>query len=53
LEAEHSQHRFDMAEKDREIAVLLKELAAARYELAHRDTIAALARAESLSPMRH
>ena len=47
------QHRFDMAEKERELAILLRELAEARLELARRDTAKAFARAPSPSPSLH
>jgi hypothetical protein len=33
-----AQHRFDVAEKERELAILLREFAEARLELARRDT---------------
>jgi hypothetical protein len=33
-----AQHRFDLAEKERELAIVLRELAEARFELARRDS---------------
>jgi hypothetical protein len=53
LRKERAQHRFDLAEKDRELALVLRELAEARYELARRDTAAAFANAPSPSAMLH
>jgi hypothetical protein len=53
LRSERAQHRFNLAEKDRELAVALRELAEARYELARRDRIEAFARAPSPSAMLH
>lgn len=53
LKAERAQHRFNPAEKERELTILLKELSELRYELAHRDTFDAFARAPSPSRMMH
>ena len=44
-----AQHRFDVAEKERELAILLREFAEARLELARRDTAEAFARAPNPS----
>jgi hypothetical protein len=52
LRTERAQHRFNPAEKERELAVL-RELAEARLELARRDTIEVLARAPSPSATVH
>jgi hypothetical protein len=49
---ERAQHRFNLAEKERELALVLRELAEARLELA-RDTVDAFARAPSPSNMMH
>jgi hypothetical protein len=46
-------NRFNMAEKERELALALRELAEARLELARRDRIEAFARAPSSSEMMH
>ena len=46
-----AQHRFDMAEKDRELAVALGELAEARLELPRRDRMKAFALAPSPGAM--
>ena len=53
LKAERSQHAFNIAQLQCQIAGMLRELAAARYQLAQRDTAEVFARAESPSPMRH
>jgi hypothetical protein len=53
LRKERAQHQFNLVEKEREIAILLRELAEARYELARRDTAAAFANAPSPSAMLH
>src|SRR5215471_13281339 len=52
LQSERAQHRFNLAEKERELAVAL-ELAEARPELARRDRIEAFARAPSPSAVMH
>jgi hypothetical protein len=53
LKAERSQHAFNIAQLQQQIAGLLRDLAEARYQLAQRDTADAFARAESPSSMRH
>jgi hypothetical protein len=53
LKKERAQHKFDLTEKDRELALVLRELAEARYELARRDTAAAFINAPSPSPSLH
>ena len=53
LRSERAQHRFDLAEKERESAIVLRELAEAHLELARRDTADAFARAPSPSTMMH
>jgi len=53
LQSERAQHRFNLAEKERELAVALHELAEARLELARRDRIEVFARAPSPSIMMH
>jgi len=52
LRSERAQHRFNLAEKERGLAVALRELAEARLELARR-VIEAFARAPSPSAMMH
>jgi Skp family chaperone for outer membrane proteins len=37
LRSERAQHRFNLAEKERELTAALRELAEARYEIAKRD----------------
>jgi hypothetical protein len=44
---------FNLAEKQRELTIALKELPEARYELARRDTQEAFAAAPSPSAMMH
>jgi hypothetical protein len=51
LRSERAKYRFNMAEKERELALVLRELAEARLELARRDRIEAFARAPSPSEM--
>jgi hypothetical protein len=53
LHAEREQHAFDIAEKDKQIAMLLRDLMQARYELAKRDVIDAFAAAPSPSTLVH
>lgn len=53
LQAAYAQNRFNMAERDREIVKLLREIAELRYQLAHRDTLDAFARAPSPSVRLH
>ena len=53
LRKERSQYRYDLAEKEKEIAILLRELGEARYELARRDRGEAFTRAPSPSAMKH
>jgi hypothetical protein len=53
LHAEREQHAFDVAELEKSIAMLLRDLAQARYELARRDMIDAFAKAPSPSAMTH
>jgi hypothetical protein len=45
--------RFNAAEHEREIAVLIRDLMKAKYELARRDMIDAFAAAPSPSEMKH
>lgn len=53
LRKERAQHAFNLAQKESELALVLRELAEARYELARRDTAAAFANAPSPSPSLH
>jgi hypothetical protein len=53
LEAERAQHAFDVAEMDKQIAGLLRDLMQARYELARRNMVDAFANAPSPSAMKH
>jgi hypothetical protein len=53
LRKERAQHRFDLAEKEKELALMLRELSELRLELARRETIAAFALASSPSASLH
>jgi hypothetical protein len=53
LRSERAQHRFNLAEKEQEIAILLRELAEVRLELARRDGSEAFVRAPSPNTMMH
>ena len=53
LEAERKQHDFDVAEMQKSIDMLLRDLAQARYELARRNMADAFATAPSPSPTVH
>ena len=53
LLAERAQHAFNVAGLEKQIAILLKELAEARLELARRDSRAALVNAPSAPAMTH
>jgi hypothetical protein len=53
LEAERKQHAFDNAEKEKEIAILVRDLMQAKYELARRDVVDAFANAAIPSTMTH
>jgi hypothetical protein len=53
LHAEREQHAFDVAEMQKSIDMLLRDLAQARYELARRNMIDAFANAPSPSAMTH
>jgi fatty acid/phospholipid biosynthesis enzyme len=53
LHAEREQHAFNVAELEKQIAKLLRELMQARLELVRRDRIDALTSAPSPSAMMH
>jgi hypothetical protein len=53
LEAERKQHAFNVAELERQVATLLKDLLQARLELARRNMVDAFASAPSPSAMMH
>jgi hypothetical protein len=53
LEAERKQHAFNIAELERQVATLLKDLLQARLELARRNMVDAFASAPSPSAMTH
>jgi hypothetical protein len=53
LRAAHAQNAFNCSEYEKQIALLLHDLAEAKYELARRDARDALAGAPSPSEMTH
>jgi excinuclease UvrABC nuclease subunit len=53
IERLQEQLKFNAAEHERQIAVLLRDLMQAKYELARRDMIDAFASAPSPSAMKH
>jgi hypothetical protein len=53
LAAERKQHAFDVAEMQKSIDMLLRDLAQARYELARKNMVDAFANAPSPSTMMH
>jgi len=53
LEAERKQHALNIAELERQVATLLKDLLQARLELARRNMVDAFASAPSPSAMTH
>jgi hypothetical protein len=53
LHAEREQHAFVVAEMQKSIDMLLRDLAQARYELARRNMVDAFANAPSPSTMKH
>jgi hypothetical protein len=53
LEAERKQHAFDVAELEKQVAMLLRDLMAARYELARRNLADKFVSTPSPSPSVH
>jgi len=53
IESLKEQLKFNAAEYERQIAVLMRDVMEARYELARRDLVDAFASAASPSPMKH
>ena len=53
LDAERKQHAFDNAESEKQIAILLRDLMAAKYEIAQRNLVETFAKMESPSAMLH
>ena len=53
LLAEREQHAFDVAELEKQVAMLLRDLMQARYELARRNMVDAFTNAPSPSAMVH
>ena len=53
LDAERKQHAFDVAESEKQIAILLRDLMQAKYELAQRNMVEAFANALSPSARVH
>jgi hypothetical protein len=53
LDAERKQHAFDVAESEKQIAILIRDLMQARYELAQRNVVETFAKMESPSARLH
>jgi hypothetical protein len=53
LHAEREQHAFEVAEMQKSIDMLLRDLVQVKYELARRDMVDAFTNAPSPSAMRH
>ena len=53
LEAERKQHAFDVAESEKQIAILIRDLMQAKWELAQRNVIETFAKMESPSARLH
>ena len=53
LDAERKQHAFGVAESEKQIAILIRDLMQAKYELAQRNLVDAFANAPSPSAMMH
>jgi hypothetical protein len=53
LDAERKQHAFDNAESEKQIAILIRDLMQAKYELAQRNVIETFSKMESPSAMVH
>jgi hypothetical protein len=53
LDAERKQHAFDVAESEKQIAILIRDLMQAKYELAQRNVVETFAKMESPSARLH
>ena len=53
LDAEKKQHAFDVAASERQIALLLRDLMQAKYEIAQRNLIETFSKMESPSARLH
>jgi len=53
LEAERKQHAFDVAESEKQIAILIRDLMQAKYELAQRNVVETFSKMESPSTRLH
>jgi hypothetical protein len=53
LEAERKQHKFNIDELQKEIAILVRDLMQAKYELARRDVVDTFSKMESPSARLH
>jgi hypothetical protein len=53
LEAERKQHAFDVAESEKQIAILIRDLMAAKYEIAQRNLVETFSKMESPSTRLH
>ena len=53
FEAERKQHAFDVAESEKQIAILIRDLMQAKYEIAQRNLVETFAKMESPSARLH
>jgi hypothetical protein len=53
LDAERKQHAFDVAESEKQIAILLRDLMQAKYEIAQRNVVETFSKMESPSTRLH
>jgi ribosomal protein L9 len=53
LEAERKQHKFNVAELEKQIAILLRDLMQAKYEIAQRNVVETFSKMESPSTRLH
>jgi ribosomal protein L9 len=53
LNKEREQHRFNVSEMQKEIAILIRDLMEARYQLARRDVVDAFRDTPSPSALKH
>jgi hypothetical protein len=53
LQREREQHKFNVAELEKQIAILIRDLMAAKYEIAQRNLVETFSKMESPSAMVH
>ena len=53
LDAERRQHKFNVAELEKQIAILLRDLMQAKYEIAQRNLVETFSKMASPSAMMH